>query len=129
MPVNYPPKCEIFVCPWMTLSNNVQCQHWAIEGQNLLTSLIRNFARFQNIVLMILQSFLRTVPNVLQNWIRKREKKLLAELNATSFRIFRFSKPLSIINYSLTISLCSLVSKAIIYMYFGTKFPWYNFLL
>ena len=43
-------------------------------------------------------------------------RKALDEINATSLRILRFSIPLSIMNYSLSLSLFSLVSKAFIYM-------------
>ena len=123
-PVNYPPKHKIFVCCWMTLSTNVLCQHWAIEGQNLLTSLIRNFARilpkFQleikfrwSCIIFVNRSECTVRLNT------QKGKKALGEINATSFRIFRFSNPLLIMNYLLSISICSLVSNAFIYMCFG----------
>lgn len=87
----------------MTLSTDFLCQHWAIEGQNLLTSLIRNFARILKISISILDYLIVLIffTNCSQCTVKlniQKGKRANGGINALSLRIFRFSTPAWIIH-------------------------------
>lgn len=119
--VIYPSKCEIFVCLWMTLSTYFFVSTLGDSGSkssDLSHSELRSISsKFHCIVLVNLHLFLQSVLSKLENSISRRDKTFLAELMRQASWSFAF--PLSIMNYSLSISLFPLVSKAFIYMCLG----------